>query len=198
MIYGGYRWAGVAGFFPWDNLWQYDDSQRMLADPCAIPRKQTTRLFAGRENRLLGTDHMLRPFRIERVTLEGSQHVLAATLGNRDVALYSPHPLPHGRYWVGGNTFSHVIDNVQFLRPLARGKGVFFDSVGGLVRHEGREPPGPAARQAGAGRRGILRRGLRHRPDARRGIDFALGKDAWRAVLALLAVTTGAIVTKQR
>ena len=53
MIYGGYRWAGVAAFFPWDNLWQFDDSQKMFSDLYACPRKQTSRLFAGRENKLL-------------------------------------------------------------------------------------------------------------------------------------------------
>ncbi len=53
MLYGGYRWAGVAGFFPWDNLHQYEDAQKIFSDLCVIPRKQTHRLFAGRKNELL-------------------------------------------------------------------------------------------------------------------------------------------------
>jgi len=53
MLYGGYRWAGVAGFFPWDNLWQFDDSKKMFSDLCVIPRRQTSRLYGGRKNRLL-------------------------------------------------------------------------------------------------------------------------------------------------
>jgi beta-galactosidase len=53
MLYGGYRWAGVAGFFPWDNLWNFDDGQKIFSDLCVIPRKQTSRLRAGRENRIL-------------------------------------------------------------------------------------------------------------------------------------------------
>ncbi|MCK4376582.1 MAG: hypothetical protein KAX19_14700, partial [Candidatus Brocadiae bacterium] len=53
MLYGGYRWAGVAGFFPWDNLWNYEDGQKAFSDLCAIPRRQTRRLFAGRQNELL-------------------------------------------------------------------------------------------------------------------------------------------------
>jgi len=65
-------------------------------------------------NALVGANHMLRPFRIERVTLENRTHPLAATLGNRDVALYSPKPLLHGRYWVSGNTYSYVIDGQDF------------------------------------------------------------------------------------
>ncbi len=52
MLYGGYRWAGVAGFFPWDNLWNYDDAQKTFSPLAIIPRKQTSRLFAGRGNAL--------------------------------------------------------------------------------------------------------------------------------------------------
>ena len=37
-------------------------------------------------NRLVDSDHLLRPFRLERVTLEQADYQLAATLGHRDVA----------------------------------------------------------------------------------------------------------------
>jgi hypothetical protein len=53
MLYGGYRWAGAAGFFPWDNLWQFDDSSKIFSDLCIIPRRQTARFYAGQKNRLL-------------------------------------------------------------------------------------------------------------------------------------------------
>lgn len=53
MLYGGYRWAGVAGFFPWDNLWQFDDAKKVFSPLCVIPRRQTSRLYGGRNNRLL-------------------------------------------------------------------------------------------------------------------------------------------------
>ncbi|HIE51462.1 MAG TPA: hypothetical protein EYP85_06855 [Armatimonadetes bacterium] len=53
MLYGGYRWAGVAGFFPWDNLYQYEEAQKIFSDLCVIPRKQTYRLFASQKNTLL-------------------------------------------------------------------------------------------------------------------------------------------------
>jgi hypothetical protein len=53
MLYGGYRWAGVQAFFPWDNLAEFDDSQKIFSDLCAIPRKQTHRLYGGRRNKLL-------------------------------------------------------------------------------------------------------------------------------------------------
>jgi beta-galactosidase len=73
-------------------------------------------------NRLVGAEHMLRPFRVERVTLETSDYRLAATLGNRDVALLSPQEIMHGRYWVSGNTFTGVIDNRDFA-PFTRPPG---------------------------------------------------------------------------
>ncbi|MFQ6130566.1 MAG: glycoside hydrolase family 2 TIM barrel-domain containing protein [Armatimonadota bacterium] len=53
MLYGGYRWAGVAGFFPWDNLHRYEDGQKAFSDLCVIPRKQTHRLYGGQDNELL-------------------------------------------------------------------------------------------------------------------------------------------------
>ena len=52
MLYGGYRWAGVAGFFPWDNLWNYEDAQKIFSPLAVIPRKQTSRLFAGKANKV--------------------------------------------------------------------------------------------------------------------------------------------------
>ena len=52
-VYDGYRWAGVAGFFPWDNLSQYEDGKKMFSDLYVIPRKRAYRLYAGRDNELL-------------------------------------------------------------------------------------------------------------------------------------------------
>jgi hypothetical protein len=53
MLYGGYRWAGVQAFFPWDRLAEFDDSQKVFSDLCVIPRKQTHRLYGGQSNELL-------------------------------------------------------------------------------------------------------------------------------------------------
>jgi beta-galactosidase len=63
-------------------------------------------------NTLLGTDHLLRPFRIERVFLQNPHHPLAATLSDSDMALYSTDAIAawKGIYWVSPNTFSYVID----------------------------------------------------------------------------------------
>ncbi len=69
-------------------------------------------------NRLQGTDFILRPFRMERVTLEDRESPLAATLGNRDVALLSDDEIMHGRRWVYEHTFSYVLDAVQNAAPF--------------------------------------------------------------------------------
>jgi hypothetical protein len=53
MLYGGYRWAGVQAFFPWNNLAEFDDAKKIFSDLCVIPRKQTHRLYGGQTNELL-------------------------------------------------------------------------------------------------------------------------------------------------
>lgn len=53
MLYGGYRYAGVAAFFPWDNLSQYEDSQKIFNDICIVPRKQAHRLLSATPAKLL-------------------------------------------------------------------------------------------------------------------------------------------------
>lgn len=52
-VYDGYRWAGVAAFFPWDNLSRYEDGQKIFSDLYVIPRKRAYRLYAGRDNEIL-------------------------------------------------------------------------------------------------------------------------------------------------
>jgi hypothetical protein len=52
-VYDGYRWAGVAGFFPWDNLSQYEDGRKIFSDLYVIPRKRAYRLYSGSDNELL-------------------------------------------------------------------------------------------------------------------------------------------------
>ena len=71
-------------------------------------------------DRLVGVDHMIRPFRIERVTLESPEFPLAATLGNRDVALYTPTVLQQDKYWISQDTYSYVVDGLDaapFTQP---------------------------------------------------------------------------------
>lgn len=64
-------------------------------------------------NRLVGVDHQIRPFRVERVTLEAGEHPAAATLGNRDLTFYSTRGLMHGDYWLSPHVYSHVVDGAD-------------------------------------------------------------------------------------
>ena len=74
-------------------------------------------------NRLVGAEHLLRPFRLERVTLEEPTRPEAATLGNRDVALLSHEVIMHGRRWVYEHTFHHVLDATHNAAPFTRPPG---------------------------------------------------------------------------
>ena len=38
--------GNYAGFFPWTNLHQFPDAQKIFSDLCVIPRRQTPRLVA--------------------------------------------------------------------------------------------------------------------------------------------------------
>jgi hypothetical protein len=71
-------------------------------------------------NRLVGFDHMIRPFRRERVTFGAIRHPLASGLTIADVALYSGQkifPWTQGNY-VAGDTFSYVVD-CEDVAPFA-------------------------------------------------------------------------------
>ena len=71
-------------------------------------------------NRLVGTDHLIRPFRLERVTLERPGYALAATLGNRDLAMYSPKHLQHTKDWISRNVYSNCVDAHRDAAPFTR------------------------------------------------------------------------------
>ena len=88
MLYGGYRWAGVAGFFPWDILHEFEDSQKVFSDLCVIPRKQTHRLFSGKSNELL-FKVMNDTLSAEAVTFEWSYEVGGKRIagGKSDMAI---------------------------------------------------------------------------------------------------------------
>lgn len=69
-------------------------------------------------NALMGTEHLIRPYRVERTTLERPDFRLAAGLGNRDVAMFSARPLQHGRMWVSDQVFSYCIDAGDDIAPF--------------------------------------------------------------------------------
>jgi hypothetical protein len=66
-------------------------------------------------NRLVGGGFLLRPFRMENVTLNHNEYKLAATLSDADLALTSPEKIMHSTYWASRNTFSGVIDATREL-----------------------------------------------------------------------------------
>ena len=79
-------------------------------------------------NKLVGFDHLIRPFRTERVTLAVPRDPLAAGLSLRDVALESAekiYPWAGDRY-PAADTFTHVVDLADvapFLTNPALGDG---------------------------------------------------------------------------
>ena len=72
-------------------------------------------------NKIVGQDHMIRPFRRERVTFPASRDALGAGLSLSDVALYSSErifPWQEGNY-VASDTFSFAVD-IDDVAPFAR------------------------------------------------------------------------------
>ena len=86
MLYGGYRWIGAAGFFPWDNLAEYEDARKTFSPLCVIPRKQTRRLYAGRRAELR-FKVMNDTFSAEPVTFEWSYEVAGLKIAGETIRL---------------------------------------------------------------------------------------------------------------
>ncbi|MHC4315303.1 MAG: hypothetical protein ACYSW3_22890 [Planctomycetota bacterium] len=63
-------------------------------------------------NKLAGTSHLLRPFRLERVHMLDTDTPIAATIGDGDVMQYGTEWIArwNGKRWVSGDTFSYCID----------------------------------------------------------------------------------------
>ncbi len=79
-------------------------------------------------NDLLGTQHQIRPFRMERITLEAPTHPLIATLGNRDLAMYSPKHLQHSLDWISWNVYNAVVDAHENVAPFTIPPGASEDN----------------------------------------------------------------------
>ncbi|MFW6303208.1 MAG: sugar-binding domain-containing protein [Candidatus Sumerlaeota bacterium] len=78
-------------------------------------------------NTLVDADHQIRPFRMERITLEAGNHPLAATLGNRDLVMYSPKHLQHSLDWISWNVYSAVVDAHPNVGPFTLPPGASED-----------------------------------------------------------------------
>lgn len=59
-------------------------------------------------NKLLGTEHLIREFRLERVSIE--KDILSSGLGNRDVVQYSNEEIMHGDKWLSQEVFTYCVD----------------------------------------------------------------------------------------
>jgi beta-galactosidase len=74
-------------------------------------------------NKVVGVNHVLRPFKMERVTMPAVRDPLLAGLTNRDVALESSeqiYPWSGDRY-PANNTFTHVVD-LDDIAPFIQSK----------------------------------------------------------------------------
>ncbi|MBI5383711.1 MAG: hypothetical protein HZA90_03390 [Verrucomicrobia bacterium] len=90
-------------------------------------------------NQLVGVDHVIRPFRRERVTFPPVRNHLTAGLTVGDVALYSSErifPWQAGNY-VASDTFSYCVDYDE-VAPFAKMPSDAFDNmVNGMVSADG-------------------------------------------------------------
>ncbi len=90
-------------------------------------------------NRIVGFDHMIRPFRRERVTFPPVKNRLTAGLTSGDVALYSSErifPWQDGNF-VASDTFGWVVDYDE-VAPFAKFPSDYFHNmVNGMVSADG-------------------------------------------------------------
>jgi len=90
-------------------------------------------------NKIVGVEHLIRPFRRERVTFAPVRSRLSAGLGSGDVALYSSErifPWADGNF-VASDTFSYVVD-YDDVAPFAKFPNDFaLNLVNGMVSADG-------------------------------------------------------------
>ncbi|MBN2508584.1 MAG: hypothetical protein JXQ71_18060 [Verrucomicrobia bacterium] len=85
-------------------------------------------------NRLVGVDHLLRPFTREKVQLPVPRPALAAGLSQSDVALSSGKRIAGWQSieWAADDTFTHVVD-LEDIVPFLKGPGIEPDPNGGSI-----------------------------------------------------------------
>ncbi len=90
-------------------------------------------------NRLVGFDHMIRPFRRERVTFSPARNPLTAGIPTGDIVMYSPTRIfnyQDGNYVVS-DEFAYVVDYDE-VAPFAHFKNTFYENiVNGFVSADG-------------------------------------------------------------
>ncbi|MCW3052812.1 MAG: Beta-galactosidase/beta-glucuronidase, partial [Chthonomonadales bacterium] len=104
-------------------------------------------------NRLVGYDHMIRPFRRERVTFSPNRSPLTSGISTGDIVMYSAKRIfdyQEGNY-VASDEFSYVVDYDE-VAPFAKFNNPFYENiVNGFVSADGWPlivdvdvPPSPA------------------------------------------------------
>lgn len=86
-------------------------------------------------NRIVGVDHMIRPFRREKVTWPAQRPSITAGLTLGDIVLYSSEKMfgYNDDRFVAGDTFSYVVD-FDDVAPFAKlPNDSFYNTVNGLV-----------------------------------------------------------------
>lgn len=68
-------------------------------------------------NKLLKTKHLIREFRLERVSIE--RDIFTAGLGNRDVVQYSNEEIMHGDRWLSQEVFTYCVDTYD-IAPFCK------------------------------------------------------------------------------
>lgn len=90
-------------------------------------------------NKLVGFDHMIRPFRRERVTFSAVRNPLTAGIPTGDIVMYSPQRIfnyQEGNYVVS-DEFSYVVDYDE-VAPFAHFNNPFYENtVNGFVSADG-------------------------------------------------------------
>lgn len=90
-------------------------------------------------NRIVGFDHMIRPFRRERVSIAIPRNRLLSGVSLSDVALYSSERIfawQDGNF-VASDTFGHVVD-LEDIAPFGRwDKEVYLQFVNGMTQEDG-------------------------------------------------------------
>lgn len=85
-------------------------------------------------NKIVGVEHLLRPFRREKVQLSRPRSSIAAGISQSDVALSSGERIVNYQSieWAADDTFSYVVD-LYDIAPFMQGPGIEPDNNGGSI-----------------------------------------------------------------
>ncbi len=89
-------------------------------------------------NKLVGVEHMIRPFRRERVSIPLDHSKLTAGLGVSDLQLFSPDKIPFSeQHYISSDTFSYVVDVDDVASFGKFNNDFFYNLVCGMTSADG-------------------------------------------------------------